>query len=248
MTLPFDLSPAAAAFMALALFGAAYVRGYSGFGFAALVVTSAGLVTNPLHFVPVVLIADIVMTGQQLPGIWRHVDKRRAVALFLGALVGVPVGVWALAGLGLDLARAVISAFVLAMSLLMLRGWRFRGHVGAGGHVGVGVISGIANGAAVGGLPVAVFFAAQPIAAATFRATVIAYFCLLDLWSVPLMVAAGMIGRDTLVATALAMPILSLGIWLGSRHFHRSEPRDFRRFAIFLLMSLSVLGLVKSVV
>lgn len=248
MSLPFDLSPGAAAFMAVALFGAAWVRGYSGFGFAALVVTSAALVTNPLHFVPVVLIADIVMTAQQLPGIWRHVDKRRAVTLFLGALVGVPVGVWALSGMGIDLARAVISAFVLAMSLLLWRGWRFRGHVGDRGHVAVGVASGIANGAAVGGLPVAVFFAAQPIAAATFRATVIAYFTLLDLWSVPMMWAAGMIGRDTLVATALAMPILIVGIWLGSRHFHRSEPRDFRRFAILLLISLSVLGLVKSVI
>ncbi|MGB8812333.1 MAG: sulfite exporter TauE/SafE family protein, partial [Paracoccaceae bacterium] len=35
MTLPFDLSPGTAAFLAAALLIAAYVRGYSGFGFAA---------------------------------------------------------------------------------------------------------------------------------------------------------------------------------------------------------------------
>ena len=248
MAIPFDLGPGATAFLVVALFASAYVRGYSGFGFAALLVSSAALVTNPLHFVPVVILADILMTIQQLPGIWRHVDKWRALSLFLGALVGVPIGVWALSGVGVDVTRAVIAVFVLAMSLLLLRGFRFAGHVGPKGHVGVGVISGLANGAAVGGLPVAVFFAAQPIAAATFRATVIAYFTLLDLWSLSNMWWAGMITRETVVATALSMPILLTGLWLGSRHFHRSEPRDFRRFAIFLLIGLSVLGLLKSMV
>ena len=46
---------------------------------------------------------------------------------------------------------------------------------------------GQANGAAVGGLPVAAFFAAQTMSAATFRDTLIACFTLLDLWTLPVM-------------------------------------------------------------
>ncbi|MCA3526739.1 MAG: sulfite exporter TauE/SafE family protein, partial [Rhodobacter sp.] len=49
--MPFDLSPAAAGFMAVAFLVAAFVRGYSGFGFSALIVTASALVANPLHFV-----------------------------------------------------------------------------------------------------------------------------------------------------------------------------------------------------
>ena len=56
MELPFGLGLWGAAFMVLAFFVAAFVRGYSGFGFSALVVASSSLVTNPLNFVAVVMI------------------------------------------------------------------------------------------------------------------------------------------------------------------------------------------------
>ncbi|MDZ4095367.1 MAG: sulfite exporter TauE/SafE family protein [Paracoccaceae bacterium] len=246
MTLPFDLTPLAVLWLALALFGAAYVRGYSGFGFAALAVSSASLVTNPMHFVPVVILADVVLTAQQARGIRLDVDWRRVATLFGGAFFGVPLGVWVLAGFGADTARIVISLFVLAMCGLLLAGWRMAGRAGRGAHVGVGLVSGLANGAAVGGLPVAVFFAAQPVSAATFRATLIAYFTLLDLWSLPMMGRAGFITRDTWLVTALALPILSLGVWLGGRHFFRAEPQSFRRFAILLLAVLAGFALLKS--
>ena len=50
------MDAASTAFMAVAFFVAAFVRGYTGFGFSALVVSAAALVTNPLHFVPVVML------------------------------------------------------------------------------------------------------------------------------------------------------------------------------------------------
>ena len=99
----------------------------------------------------------------------------------------------------------------------------------------------------MGGLPVAAFFAAQSVPAAVFRATLIAYFAVLDIWSAPLMWWHGMVTGDTFVAVALSLPIIGLGVWLGGRHFLRTDPQDFRRFAIMLLAGLSVMGLVKSV-
>jgi len=244
--MPFDLSLSATLWMAIAVFGAAYVRGYCGFGFAALVVSSAGLVTNPLLFVPVVILADMILTIQQARGIRADIDWRRVLTLFAGALLGVPLGVRALSSLGVDTARAIISGYVLVMCVLLLTGWSFRRPQGAGAHVATGVISGLANGAAVGGLPVAVFFAAQPMAAATFRATVIAYFTLLDLWTLPNMWGADLLTRDTFAATALCLPLMSLGVWLGGRQFLSAAPQEFRRFAIFLLAGLALLGLARS--
>lgn len=247
MTLPFGLGTGAAAYLAVALLVAAFVRGYSGFGFAALVVSSSSLVMNPLALVPMVMVVDAAMTVQQARGIWADINWRRVAALYAGALVGVPMGLWAITSVGVDAARAVIAVYVLGMCALLLAGWQMRGRVGPGAHVGVGFVSGLANAAAVGGLPVAVFFAAQTLRAAEFRATLIAYFTLLDLWSLVLMGRAGMIGREVLVASALAMPILALGIWAGGRHFLRSDPQDFRRFAIVLLAGLAGLGLLKAI-
>jgi len=246
MNLPFDLGPWQALWLAVAVFGAAFVRGYSGFGFAALIVSAAGLVTDPLHLVPVVLIADILLTAQQARGIWRDVDWRRVAWLGLGCAAGVPLGVWAIAQVGGDTARLAISLYVLAMCAVLVAGWHLRGTPGGLAHGATGVVSGLANGAAVGGLPVAAFFAAQTMPAATFRATLIAYFTLMDIWTLPLMGWAGMITRDTLVATALGLPLMVAGVALGSRRFLNANPKGFRRFAIGLLAVLALLGLLRS--
>lgn len=248
MTLPFDLGPGAALWLAVVCLGAGYVRGYSGFGFAALVVTGASLVTDPLLFVPVVILADIALTAQQARGIRRHVDWRRVAGLFLGCVVTVPVSVWALTSVGVDAARAAISGYVLAMCGLLLAGWQLpaRFHRRDGANLGVGLVSGLANGAAVGGLPVAVYFAAMNLPAATFRATLIAYFTLLDLWTLPVMAALGLITRDTLVATVVLGPVMIAGVALGSRRFNRANPQSYRRFAILLLAVLALAGLGRS--
>lgn len=245
-TLPFDLSLFQALIMAGILYGAAYVRGYCGFGFPALVVAGSGLVTDPFHFVPVVIIADLLLTAGQLRSIWPQIEWKRVRHLFIGALIGAPIGVMTLPALGEDTARAAISVYVLVMCGLLIIGWQMPKPAGRAAHIGTGIASGIANGAAVGGLPVAVFFAAQPIAAAAFRATIIAYFALLDLWTTPLMAAAGLISKETFIATAMAMPLLILGVMAGSGKFRRSDPANFRIFAIVLLATLALLGLGKA--
>ncbi|HMO71575.1 MAG TPA: sulfite exporter TauE/SafE family protein [Paracoccaceae bacterium] len=244
--LPFDLGPAAMAWVALVCAAAGFVRGYSGFGFAALIVTGAGLVSDPMRFVAVVILADLVLTAQQARGLRGQVDWRRVAGLFAGCLVGVPLSVWGLAAVGVDAARAAISVWGLAMCLLLAAGWRLRAR-GDGVNLGVGLVSGLANGAAVGGLPVAAAFAAQGVAPAAFRATLIAYFCALDLWTLPVMAQAGLVSRDTVLATLWLLPAMSLGVWAGGRRFIATPPEDFRRFAILLMAGLAVAGLLRSV-
>ena len=91
MTLPFDMGVGAAAFMAVAVLIAAFVRGYSGFGFSALVIAASGLVTNPLHFVAVVVICEALMSAQAWRGVGRDIDWRRVGYLMAGAAVGMPL-------------------------------------------------------------------------------------------------------------------------------------------------------------
>ena len=247
MTLPFDIGPMGAIWMAFAVLGAAFVRGYSGFGYSAMVIAASSLVTNPLNFVAVVIVAEAAMTLQAWKGVGPEVDWRRVRWLLAGAVIGLPLGLWALTAISENAARAVISGYVLAMCLVLMAGWRLAGAVGAGGTFGVGLISGLANAPGMGGLPVAAFFAAQPMAAATFRATLVAYFPLLDIYSAPLYFWHGLVSWGTVFASLLVLPLTFLGNWLGGRHFLGTDPQDFRRFAILLLAGLALLGLAKAV-
>jgi uncharacterized protein len=245
--MPFDLGLAGTLWMAAAVFVAALVRGYSGFGYSALVVAAASLVTNPLNVVAVVVILETAMSLQGWDRAGPDVDWRRVWLLLAGAAVGLPLGLWVLTGVSEDTARAVISAYVLAMCVVLFIGWRLQAEVRGTGNVVAGLVSGLANAPGMGGLPVAAFFAAQPMRAAVFRATLIAYFPLLDLYSAPLYWWAGLVSWDTLWASLMALPLTFAGNWLGGRHFFGREPQEFRRMAIVLLAGLAGLGLLKAV-
>lgn len=247
MTL-FDLSPLGLLWMGCAILVAGFVRGYSGFGFSALVIAASGLVMNPLHFVAVVVVWETLMTLQAWGGLGRDVDWRRVGALTAGAVIGLPLGLYALGSISESAAKAVISGYVLVMCLVLLAGWRLRSEVGTRPTFGIGILSGLANAPGMGGLPVAAFFAAQPMAPAVFRATLAAYFPILDLYSAPLYWWHGMVTWETGKAALIGLPLVFLSNWAGSRHFLTTDPKDFRRFAITLLGLLAALGLLKALV
>jgi uncharacterized membrane protein YfcA len=235
------------AILSIALLGAAYVRGYSGFGFSAIFIAFAALITNPLSLIPVVLSCEIIMTALQARGIRDHVDWRRVGALLLGAAIALPFSISVILSVGEQTARLAVSAIVFAMSLILLTGWTITRKIRAPGYAGVGMISGMCNAAGIGGLPVAAFLTAQPLAAQTFRATMIVYLTGLDLITLPLMWHGGLITWDTALGAACALPFLGLGIWLGGRKFTSTSPESFRKFAIAILLILSVLGLTRAI-
>ncbi len=242
----FGLGPGLAALMAVALLAAAFIRGYSGFGFSAIFIAFAALFTNPVPLIPVVFMCEIAMTAFQARGIRPDIDWSRALTMLVGAALATIPAVHVMARLSEDMARATISGLILILSLLLLSGWQLRRRIGTPGHVAVGAFSGMANSAGVGGLPVAAFMTAQPIPAATFRATMIVYLTGIDLMALPVMAANDLVGPDTFVAAALAFPILGLGVWLGGRRFLSASPRQFRRVAVALLLALSVIGILRA--
>lgn len=225
---------------------AAFVRGYSGFGFSALSIASASLFTDPRPIIPVMFVCELAMTTVQAGGVWHLIDWRRVLTMLVGAALSMPFSVSVLAEIGLDRARLAISIVILAFCLVLLTGWTIHRCVGTVGQVGVGLLSGVCNGAAVGGLPVAAFLAAQPLAAPVFRATMVAYLTLIDLLALPLFARAGLVTQGTLVTAALALPVIAIGLWAGGRHFLAASPQGFRKMAIGLLAVLSVLGLLRS--
>ena len=246
--MPFDLGPGTAAALAIALLGAAYVRGYSGFGFSAIFIAFAALVTNPLPLIPVVFACEMLMTVFQARGIRSHIDWRRVLWLLAGAAVALPFSVAVILSVGEGSARVAISGIIFVLSLVLLSGWTLQRKIGPIGHGGVGIVSGMCNSAGIGGLPVAAFMSAQPMEAAVFRATMIIYLTGLDMMTLPLLWAGGLVTWETVIGVAMAFPLLGLGVWLGGRQFLNASPTTFRRFAVLLLLALSLLGLLRALI
>ncbi|RLK51119.1 hypothetical protein DFR31_1035 [Alkalispirillum mobile] len=243
-----ELTPGIVAYATLAVFLAGIVRGYTGFGFSALVLLLLSLVFPPAAVVPVLLLLEIIASLHMLPAVWRQVDRRILTWLMLGSCISVPAGVFLLASLPDDMMRLIISLLVLASALLLWTGFRFRSEAGRGLVFGTGIVSGAMTGAAgVGGLIVVVMFLSANVSIVVVRATMVAFLLLKDILTIGVAGAYALVSTYTLlVAGAMVVPLF-IGIKVGHRLFNVANPDRFKQFVLVLLMVLSVAGVARAI-
>jgi len=231
--------------LAVCVLASGFVRGFSGFGASALLVSTACLVLSPRIVVPLSLVLEIVASLHMLAWVRSSISWRVLVILSLGMLVTTPFGVSILSGAPTSVLRAVIAVVILATSFALWRGVRLRGEsMPITAAVGLG--SGLANGiGAVGGLPVVAYFLSIEMSATTIRATTVAYLLVACIYAGAWAGIAGIYDRELLILIAATIPILALGIWLGHRAFNASTPERSRRVILAVLGLLSILTLLR---
>lgn len=231
----------------MAVFLAALVRGYSGFGFSALTVASLTLVLSPVEAVPVILMLEVVASIGMIPHVWRHVDWRAIGWLCGGTIVGAPIGVYFLVNVPEAIVRVAISLIILTASVALLRGYSFGVRGSASSILATGVVSGSVNGVgAVGGLPVVLFFLASSAAAAVTRGSIVVFFLLNDIYATLVNLSAGLVTKDVLVRFGVFLIPLGLGVLIGNRQFIVKSPESFRTLALWLLIVLAIAGLLRT--
>jgi uncharacterized protein len=222
--------------------GAAFVRGYTGFGFSMLAIISLSLLLPPNVIVPSIFIMDIAASLHLLPGVWRDIHWRALFWLAIGSLVGTPFGVYALAHVPADPMTLALALFVLLASILLARGYALRSMPGTAATFCTGATSGLFNGSfGMGGPPVILFFFSSPAGAAAGRASMIAFFLITDVTGLAWQAWNGLLNPASVWHALLFLPALAAGVWLGNRGFMSADPVQFRRWVLRLLMLLAVL-------
>ena len=234
------------AFSAILL--AAVIRGYSGFGFSALTVTSLSLVLPPAEVVPTAFLLEIVASLFMLPMVWRSIDWQKLNWLVLGILAGTPAGLLFLAEVPQDPVRFAISGLVLVACFLLWKNVRIRSEGGRIRLLVVGGISGLVNGAAgIGGLPIVLFLLSGSIRAEVLRATIVAFLFCSDIYATLLSGSQNLLSKELLARSVLFLFPLVVGVAIGHRGFVKSSPESFRKFAIGLLILLSLAVIVRGI-
>ena len=230
------------AYAVLCVFGAAVVRGYSGFGFSLLAITSLSILLPPAEVVPSIFIMEVLASLRLLPGVWHHIHWRALLWLAIGCLVATPFGVYALAKVPAEPMTVALAIFVLAAAILLAQGFALHRMPGPALTFAAGAASGLCNGGfGMGGPPVILFFFSSPAGAAAGRASIIAFFVLTDVTGLAWQGWNGLLSWMTVVRAALFLPPLFAGIWLGNHSFKHADPAAFRRWVLRLLMLLAVL-------
>ena len=231
----------------LVLLVAGFVRGYSGFGFSALTVTGLSLFLLPKQIIPVVLCLEICASIHMLPKVWHKINWHLIAYLSVGAACATPFGIWILATLPEKPMRITLYLLVLGLSLLLLAGLKIANAEKSSTRFSVGMVSGLFNGiAALGGLPLVLFLIAVGAEAIFLRATTVTYFFIIDIVALGSAYAHHLLNLEVLWRVILFILPVVIGVQLGSRHFFKANPNNFKKLTLVLLIGLSLSGLIKT--
>jgi uncharacterized membrane protein YfcA len=231
-----------------AVFVAGIIRGYSGFGFAMVAVTSISLVVPPARVVPLVLILEVLASIRLVPQVWKDIDWYSLRWLLTGSLFATPFGAYLLANVPTEPMRISISLLVLVAATLLIRGWAWKRMPGRPLILTAGMACGLLNGAAaIGGPPVILLYLSSPAGVTVTRASIIAYFLGIDSMSLVMASIHGLTKIQTLFLTAVCLVPLLLGIGVGSKMFIKIDKDSFRHHVLILLIILSIAGLLRGI-
>lgn len=231
--------------VALVALLAFFVQGFAGFG-AALIMTPLLLLLVDLQTAVVAGALAQVPVGIWLTSrCWRAIDVPLLRLLLPISLLGIVAGSFGLARLDLQLLQQVFGVLtvIFALRILLLAGrklarrpWpRFAGYLaGATG----GLLGGLFG---TSGPPVVVYLENQLQQAATIRATLLAYFLILNLVRLATYGGAGLFDSQNLLAGLVMLPAALLGGTLGARLQGRAPVHIFRLIVGAILLVTGVM-------
>ncbi len=215
MTFPFDLSLIELVFISVLLFASAAVQGILGFGFA--VISSPILVQIEPLLVPQILsLLALPMAYRIYQREKKEVDWKPFKFLFLGRVIGGPLGLLLLINLNERLLSISVGAIVFFAGVATFNEWTLERNNQTSWIAGS--LSGIfAMIAGVGGPPIAILY--RGASGKEFRPSLNAVFTFGIIITLSLLFISGEIYRDHIVLILyLAIPV-ALGLKLSSSLF-----------------------------
>ncbi len=227
---------------------AGIVRGFSGFGFSAITIGLLSFFYQTKEVRPVILMLEVLASVWMLRDVWKDVDWRWVMWTFLGLMIGAPIGVWALAYLPDATVQVILysAIFILAVTLLLQQAGIVPKFTAPDWVVGIP--AGIANGlAGLAGMVLSLFLLSSGRTAAIMRASMVIIFFLSDIYSIIFDAGFGLIGQMQLQMMAYFIVPMLIGISAGIWIFRRTGERNYRTFAIGLVLVIAVTGMLRLV-
>lgn len=225
-----------------------FLRGFTGFGAALMIVPVMSLLFTPREGVPMHAIMELPAIIQLLPTAVRHAHRPTVLPMLVVLVTGLPLGVWLLVSIDPEIMRIVISIVVLAMVGLLATRWRLRESAKLPFSLAAGAAGGIVQGSTgIGGPPIVASLMARGDAADVTRANIIALMGALIVFGLPVQWAYGLFTPRVLVVGALAAPVYLASIYTGSRLYAAHGQAVYRQVSLVMLGIIAVATLIAAV-
>ena len=229
-----------AAVVAIAFLAAA-CQSLTAFGFALVMVP---LLSLAWEVKPAIVTSTVLGTMVLLPLLYEvrgHIRPRREAPVFLGSLVGIPLGVVIRDRSDATALEVVVAAVVIVAALLIYLSPQvpFKRSLPPISFL-VGGVSGVLRAAtSMGGPPVVVYTLSFEPGVERFRATLLAFFLPASLVTIAGLAIAGQIDGDILIAGAAGLPAVAFGSLAGRWARARLPEELFRVVVLGVLFASS---------
>jgi uncharacterized membrane protein YfcA len=222
---------------------AGFVQGLSGFGFSLIAVPLLSFFLLPKLVLPVILLQSIIINLMVFIPAQKQVNLRSYGLMILTGILGIPAGTWLLLSLPPEWIRVAIGVIVFLFALLLWVDVRFSIGHGRFATGCVGFLSGVLNGSITfSGPPVILFFTGQGMPKDAFRATLAAYFLVLNMVTLPSYFAGKLFSLEVIRISAVCLPALLLGTALGITLARFVPQSAFRKLTLVLVLLMGLLA------
>jgi uncharacterized membrane protein YfcA len=217
-----------------------------GFGYAILFTPLATLIVGAQSAVATSLVTGTVMSFGLYAESRPRAPLRSVLPLAVIGTLTTPIGIWLLTRADEVTLRLLVGTAVLgttAVNMLSRPRLEARSEHPAA-VVGAGALSGVLRGStSLGGPPIVLYQHWLGGGPTVIRGRLFAYFALSSLPGLAIATAGGVITRQVLVQSALALPVIAVAVALGPRVRARLSEVWFRRLSIGLLLFTAVVAI-----
>lgn len=214
-----------------------FIRGIAGFGSGLIAIPLLALML-PLHLVvPMVGLLDYVASASHGLRHRRLIAWRDILPLFPFTLLGVVCALYLFKTVDAQMLRKALGVFVICYglySLVQVGESRQRSRWWALPAGGLGGLVGTLFG--TGGPFYVIYLRLRALDMSVFRATVATIFIIDGGLRIGGYLVSGFYTRQTMLAFALALPVMGIALFLGGRVHTSISPRTFQRGIGVLLM------------
>ncbi len=228
-------------------FGAAYVRGLTGFGMAIILVPLLGLIMPPGEAVVMGILLQLLIGPVGIGMIVADADRATAWPIGLLAMALTPLGMVALDHTPADLARLLITLAAVAAFVAVLLPKQAEGHrPGKLSVAGTGILSGILTGfAAMPGPPVVPFYLRRRVEPRVARASMLMIFFMTAIAGTLAALWLGIASWRLLIVALILFAPMWLGNRVGASHFGRVPPHIWQAMVAVVLGVAAVSAVVR---
>ena len=221
------------------------IQGITSFGFSLVAVPLLAIIMPLKIVVPMLVIFSLIMNSIILYNIRDYINLKKITLLVISAIIATPIGANILLNVDEKILQLIVGIIVTISAISFHFGYKIKVRNEKIAYIPVGIMSGILNGSvSLSGPPIILFLTNQRVEKQNFRATLTAYFWILNIVTIITYIIKKMISTEVLIFTGYLLPALLIGVVIGIRFGNKIKEDNFEKITILLIIAMGILSIV----